>query len=74
MDIEKIIDFVRARFFLYNVKDPEHKNCTMVINAWKSLGEDLGCHGKVWCSGVILFERSSSCATVKKLVKGAKTK
>ena len=39
---QQLIEYVRERPYLYDVRDPDHADATMVANAWKAITEKMG--------------------------------
>ena len=39
---EQLIELVRERPYLYDVRDPDHADSTMVANAWMAITEKMG--------------------------------
>ena len=39
---EQLIELVQERPYLYDVRDPDHADSTMVANAWMALTEKMG--------------------------------
>ena len=46
---EKLIELVREREVLYNVKDQNYKDAELTKNIWKSIGDVLGVSGRYIC-------------------------
>ena len=42
----RIIELVKARSFLFDCKDPNHKNRQLTQMAWEEIGDELGYHGE----------------------------
>jgi hypothetical protein len=54
MDAEKLIEAVKARPILYETTKKSYKDTAKKEDAWKEVGEEVGCSGKTFKSNLLI--------------------